>query len=303
MVLLTGAPKRNKTWIGLDIGLAVAAGRPVFDRFYVPNAGSVLVILNEDGEVNVRERIQALMVGRDIRDDADGNLEVLCRRGFALDVHEHQKWLTEYVRLHHIRLIVLDPLVEMFSGDESRAAEVKAVLQPLKRLRDETEATVLLTHHQSSKSAPKGQKRSAAQKVLGSTYFNGWYDVGLHLSGAGRGKTDCVTVHVDPRTFEKPDPFTIQRAADSNTGSVRLDYVESLEAGRAKPAAVQRVLHHIEENPGVAKRDLVKAGGSEKDNKDAVAELVQEEKVRVEQDGAIQRHYLLEATVSELSSE
>jgi hypothetical protein len=60
LVLLAGKPKVRKSWMALDIGLAVASGRMCLgDR--KPQQGSVLFLALEDGERRLQRRIDKVL--------------------------------------------------------------------------------------------------------------------------------------------------------------------------------------------------------------------------------------------------
>ena len=47
--IIGGAPKSCKTWLALELAVAVASGKPCLGRFPVPTAGPALVFAAEDG--------------------------------------------------------------------------------------------------------------------------------------------------------------------------------------------------------------------------------------------------------------
>jgi len=57
-------PKGNKSWLSLDMAVAVASGTPCLGRFPVPRPGPVLVYAAEDHLDTVRTRLVGLCAGR-----------------------------------------------------------------------------------------------------------------------------------------------------------------------------------------------------------------------------------------------
>ena len=55
-----GIPKQGKTWLALEMALAVASGQPCLGRFPVKNPGPVLVFCAEDGPQTVQRRVAGL---------------------------------------------------------------------------------------------------------------------------------------------------------------------------------------------------------------------------------------------------
>jgi len=62
--VIGGAPKCGKSWLALELAVAVASGRPCLGRFAVPTAGPVLLYAAEDTPLQVRQRIEQLCQAR-----------------------------------------------------------------------------------------------------------------------------------------------------------------------------------------------------------------------------------------------
>ena len=58
--LIGGAPKSGKTFLALEIALAVAAGTACLGRFPVHHPGPVLLFAAEDAPSQVRDRLRGL---------------------------------------------------------------------------------------------------------------------------------------------------------------------------------------------------------------------------------------------------
>jgi hypothetical protein len=62
--VIGGPPKSCKSWLALELAVAVASGRPCLGRFPVPLPGPVLLYAAEDTPHQVRQRIQQLCQAR-----------------------------------------------------------------------------------------------------------------------------------------------------------------------------------------------------------------------------------------------
>jgi len=62
--VIGGQPKSCKTWLALEIAVAVASRRPCLDRFEVYQRGRVLFYAAEDSPEQIRERIEGLARAR-----------------------------------------------------------------------------------------------------------------------------------------------------------------------------------------------------------------------------------------------
>ena len=62
--VIGGSPKSCKTWLALEMAVAVASGQPCLGRFAVPRSGPALVFAAEDAPQQVRRRIESLARAR-----------------------------------------------------------------------------------------------------------------------------------------------------------------------------------------------------------------------------------------------
>ena len=58
--ILGGAPKCCKSWLALEMALAVASGQPCLDAFAVQDAGTVLLYMAEDAAPVVKARLRGI---------------------------------------------------------------------------------------------------------------------------------------------------------------------------------------------------------------------------------------------------
>jgi hypothetical protein len=279
-VILAAEPKLGKTWVALDLSLALAFGLPLFGRFDVPSPVRTLLVLNEDGRRNVAQRYRSLLRGRGItpvRNSTD-LVRILSRRAFSLEQSEYFEELERYVSEEEIGLVVLDPFTEMFNADERHERDVKLALQPLKRIRDRTGVSIFLTHHQ--RKPPSGKDGNGGRRAMalrGSSYLIGWYDIGL--SFASGSPNEPVKVFAEAREVELPVPeFTLLRVSDPERG-VWLEYTDEHSPSKGELQAMERVLAYVAENPGAIAREIAKAGGKESMNKLARERLVSQRRI------------------------
>ena len=78
MPAIQGMPKAWKTWLELELVLAIVTGRDAFGRFAVPDPGPVILVLEESGRDALHRRLGAL--ARRIALRGEGYVE-RCRGG------------------------------------------------------------------------------------------------------------------------------------------------------------------------------------------------------------------------------
>ncbi len=114
-----GHPKVGKTWMALEMAVAIASGKPCLDRFPVIDPGPVLVYCVEDGKQRVRARVEGLCHARrlDFSRLAVGWIDA---NGLALDRPGDQLRLDETIKRTRARAVVFDPLVRCTSATRTR---------------------------------------------------------------------------------------------------------------------------------------------------------------------------------------
>jgi RecA-family ATPase len=121
--VIGGAPKRAKTWLGLDMALSVATGTACLGKYAVPEPGPVLVYLAEDALPAVRECIEGMTRHRGL-DLSQVEIHVITAPVLRLDREPDRARLWETARRLRPKLLLLDPLVRLHGVDENNAGEV-----------------------------------------------------------------------------------------------------------------------------------------------------------------------------------
>lgn len=196
---LAGQPKCAKTWFALDLAISVASGTPCLGRFAVTQPGPALVFLAEDALPRVRDRIAAICASRNI--SLDGlDLHVITAPCLRLDDTSDQARLAATVAAIKPRILVLDPLVRLWTGDENSSAEVSALLGFLRILAREHQLALVLVHHMAKKT-----RRSLGQALRGSSDLHAWSDSSAYLTRRD-GHILCTLEH---RAAPAPDPIPL----------------------------------------------------------------------------------------------
>jgi len=188
--IVGGEPKCCKSFLALDLAVAVASGAPCVRRFAVVRPGRVLLFAAEDALHVVRQRLAGIAraAGRDI-DELD--VQVITAPSVRLDVERDRDALTATVDKLRPRLLVLDPFVRLHRIDENLSGEVAPLLAYLRELQRRYHVAVLLVHH----ARKGGAKMRAGQALRGSSEFHAWGDSNLYLRRHG----DQLTLSVEHR--------------------------------------------------------------------------------------------------------
>ena len=115
--VIGGSPKSLKSWLGLEMAVAVATGRPCLGRFDVPNKGPVLVYPAEDTQSDVKDRLTALCARRGLP-LTSLDVHIITAPVLRLDLPVDHQRLNETVAALQPRLLLLDPFVRLHNADE-----------------------------------------------------------------------------------------------------------------------------------------------------------------------------------------
>jgi hypothetical protein len=163
-LLVVAAPNAGKTWLALVIAkTAAAAGR------------KVIVILEEGSPGPMGHRF------KDLAFQADLPVEVCHNQGFLLNNSSQRVQIIEKLKSEDAPVLILDPLVSLFLGDENDTQEMNLARAHLEELaRANSKALIVLLHH-TSKSGERGEG-SPVHAGRGSGVLAGWADVQLNLT-------------------------------------------------------------------------------------------------------------------------
>jgi len=185
LTLLGAEPKSCKTWLAVEIAIAVATGTKVCGEFFAEH-GTVAYFFAEDLDVQVRNRVRALMAARGVSPETICNLYV-CPRGQFLDItkNEDLAWIIASCRkIGRVDLVVLDPLRDISSAAEDKSDEMSPVMRRLRLIAELLGCTVAVSHH-AGKPTKETAARRPGQRMRGSSAIYGSTDSGIYFGLRG----------------------------------------------------------------------------------------------------------------------
>ena len=216
--ILGGAPKCCKSWLALEIVIAVASGAPCLGAFEVEDPGPVLVYMAEDAAPVVKARLAGICRHRG-RELGELPIHLIVAPALRLDRTHDQTRLRDAVAKYTPRLLVLDPFVRLHRIDENDAGQVSALLGYLREVQRAHDVAVLVVHH-ARKNGAAGQP---GQSLRGSGDFFAWADSLLYLRRS-RGELRLTVEH---RGAPAPEPLGLALAGDDD---VHLEIAQSPES-------------------------------------------------------------------------
>lgn len=189
---ISGAPKSYKSWLALDLAVAVATGAPMLGVHRVVAPGPVLYLQEEDSLATAVDRLDQIVEGRAPGHHWGGLLDGLTwtpPRPLPVDIQAHTgivlsdprwlAWLGERVRTYGYHAMIIDTLTTTIGDvDLDKAVDLQArVLRPLRELAQTYDCAVIIVHH--SRKNQQGGRRGS--NMLGSVALHGWVDCALYL--------------------------------------------------------------------------------------------------------------------------
>lgn len=200
-----GTPKSLKSWVSLDLAVAVATNTPCLAHYQVRQAGPGLVYLAEDRIDVVRERLEALSAARGIGFEAL-SIDVITTPSVRLDLPEHCRRLAATIDKYQPRLLVLDPFVRLHKGDENNSQDIAAILGELRELQRRFNLAIVVVHH----TTKNPRARQLGQALRGSGDFHAWSDSALYLNHTQAG----LQLSIEHRAAPAPEPCYVRLADD-----------------------------------------------------------------------------------------
>jgi AAA domain len=227
--IIGGEPKCCKSFLALDLAVAVAAGTPCLRRFSVPKPGRVLLYAAEDALHIVRHRLDGICatVGLSL---VDLDVQVITAPTLRLDLDADRGRLDETITRLQPRLLVLDPFVRLHRIDENASGEVAPLLAYLRDLQRRHGLAVIVVHH-----ARKGAgSMRAGQALRGSSEFHAWGDSNLYL----RRDSDEFILTVEHRAASAIPTVRLELAERENALALQVVERRSQPAQPMEPRSI-----------------------------------------------------------------
>ena len=248
--IIGGSPKSCKTWLALEMAVAMASGRPCMGHFSVPSPGPALVFAAEDAPLQVKRRLECLARARQA-DFPSLDVRLIVETALRLDRSQDLKRLRLTLATHRPKLLVLDPYVRLQRADENDARQVSGILSALRELSRTFEAAVALVHH-----ARKNGAELPGRALRGSGDFWAWGDSNLYLTR----RADGMVLTVEHRAAPSPAPLALhlvtpEGSRDEQVVPVRLE-VKDTSPPPKRVSLPERILAHLHQRGPARHREL-----------------------------------------------
>ncbi len=233
--MIGAAPKAGKTWVGLEMGVSVATGTPVFGSFTVPRARPVLYVALEGHRSALRARAGCIARGHGVPPEHDG-LDALHfsykPKGIDLADPGWAAALCDEARGINAGLVVVDVLRRAASFNENDPAAFMQLIDLLSPLSERGVGNALLHHF--VKLSEISQQRQPGERMAGTGAMFGALDVGLFIVKS-EGNARKLTIHTDVRDGAAPEQFIVTLQGDGTAAYGGFTYRDELRLVREDP--------------------------------------------------------------------
>jgi hypothetical protein len=237
--IVGGEPKSCKSFLVLDMAVAVASGAACLRHFPVAHTGRVLLYAAEDSLQVVRRRLEGICQLANL-DLAQLDIQVITATSLRLDTREDQNRLRDTTEQLRPRLLILDPFVRLHRIDENASSDVAAILAYLRELQRSFHLAVVVVHH----ARKAAHHLRAGQALRGSSEFHAWGDSNLYLKRKG----DNLSLTIEHRAAAgRNDLPLVLQGADDHLALCILNNPTTPKPPRSVPA--QTILDALSEAP------------------------------------------------------
>jgi hypothetical protein len=251
--IVGGEPKCCKSFLALDMAVAVAGAVPCLRRFPVAHPGRVLLFAAEDALTTVRQRLDGICAAAE-RKLSQLDLQVVVAATVRIDLELDRDRLDDTVRALRPALLVLDPFIRLHRIDENVSAEVAPLLDFLRGLQRRYQCAVALVHH-----ARKGASHlRAGQALRGSSELHAWGDSNLYLRRTGNG--DELALAIEHRAAASSEGLILRLLALGDALALHAEEpATATSTPPSPPAAVDRVEAALASSPAPLSLKAVRA--------------------------------------------
>jgi DNA-binding transcriptional ArsR family regulator len=174
MMVIGGPPNVGKTWVIMDMMVAIATGTQFLEHFKTIRT-PILFIDEEGSERGNKARFSMLLEGREDFSADDIPIHAKISSGIRLDAPSGKAAITRLLERYRPGVVFLDSLVRVHGGEENSSRAMADFFRMCKRLMDSYDCSFVFTHHIRKPGSDPG-KDDPAYMLRGSGDIQGFPD-------------------------------------------------------------------------------------------------------------------------------
>lgn len=216
IVVLSGASGSFKTWLIMEMALAIAEGRDFLDMFRTEQS-KVLIIDEENGKRLYNERFKKITTS------LEAPIFLSSMEGFVVN-NNNVNNVIEFCEKEQIRLVIIDSMTRVNTGDENSSKDIAKFFASL---RDFTRhlISVILIHHNRK---PGVAGYDAGTDMRGSSDIRAAIDIQLAVRRPGTSMTIELRQSKCRYNQENP-PIKLAFEKNDETGLIGFRYIGALK--------------------------------------------------------------------------
>ena len=216
ITILSGASRSYKTYALLDIAIAIASNKPLFEHFDTTQA-NVLIVNEEDGERLLQQRFRQLGVEK----NAGLPIHISALSDFKLEDNQITRTI-QFCKDNTITLIIIDSLIRVHSSDENSAREMSKVFGQLRKFTKSGIAVLVTQHNRKTTQHSTG----GASEMRGSSDILAAVDSHIGVKRDNKDRFYLTFTQEKQRFDVELDPF--QMKFDASTPVFKFEYLGEL---------------------------------------------------------------------------
>lgn len=275
ITLITAQAKTGKSFLSLDMAIAVANGGKFLQQFETKQ-GPVLMLAAEGIEDNTIKRIQQVFLGRMESEDIPETAPVhLIKQdedtsNFKVDTPSGKAALSKLMTQYKPALLILDPLVAIHNQDEKESGPMRNyVFMPLMQLAKMHECAIMVIHHPRK----RGQITDENESIRGTSDILGAIDSHLHIQTLDGTRRQFK--HAASRYGKEVESF-VYEMFDGSEGQTYLRHVGPATENTEKEAQARETIIDIAKSAGgrVKMSEFIARCGQEEISRATVTRVV-----------------------------
>jgi len=241
ITFLSGNPGSGKSWILIEIALAVAEGRKFLNRFETTK-GKVLIIDEERRAGETQRRLKKLEAPK------TKDVFITCLEGVKIDNVVDRERIIKFCEDQGIQLVIFDSLRSVNSLDENNSKEAQEIMDCFKQFVVKG-ISVLATHHNRKEGFLIS--KDATQTLRGSSGLLAGISSLISIDKCdNQGKRlELIISHPKMNEGEQIQPFQVALQEDEQ-GKMRWEFIKEIEADYTKIEKAKEVILRVLDSEG-----------------------------------------------------